>query len=65
MKSVFVTLLMFVVVLLAMRYGIFDIMSSSYAFIVSLIVLLLAFIFAFRVLGSPFTKDEKNDKEQN
>ena len=65
MKSIFITLLMFVVALGAMHVGVFDVMSSSYAMIVAGSLLVIVFIFALKVLGNPFAKDEKNDKEQN
>ena len=65
MKSIFITLLMFAATIGAIHIGLFDVISSSYALIIALIILLSAFIFAYKVLGNPFSKDEKNDKEQN
>ena len=65
MKSIFITLLMFVAVLCAIRFKLFDVMSSNYVFALSLCFLILTFIFAIKILGLPFSKDEKNDKKQN
>jgi len=56
---------MFAATIGAIHIGLFDVISSSYALIFALIILLSAFIFAYKVLGNPFSKDEKNDKEQN
>lgn len=65
MKSIFITLLMFAVVLGAMRFELFDIMSSSYVYIFASVLLIIVFIFAFKILGNPLIKDKKNDNEQN
>ena len=65
MKSIFITLLMFAAALGAIHVGLFDVMSSSYAMIFAGLLLFVVFIFALKVLGNPFAKDEKNDKEQN
>lgn len=65
MKSVFITILMFAIVLAAIHIGLFEAMSSSYAFIIAFTLLFTAIVFAFRILGNPFAKDEKNDKEKN
>ncbi len=62
MKSIFITFLMFIVVLIAMQWGFFNLMSSSYVTVAALIMLVAALIFAFKVLGNPFTKDVNNDK---
>ena len=65
MKSVFITLLMFIVALAAMHMKVFDVMSSSYATIGSFVLVIIVFIFAATVLGNPFAKDEKDDKEND
>ena len=63
MKSIFITLLIFAATLAAMHSGLFDLMSSSYTLITASVMLFAALIFAFKVLGNPFIKDVKNDKE--
>lgn len=65
MKSIFITLLMFAVVLGAMHFKLFDIMSSSYVYVFASALLIVVFIFAFKILGNPLNKDKKNDNEQN
>lgn len=65
MKSVLVSILMFMVVLVAMYTGFFDMLASPYMMIFAIICVAAALFFAFRVLGNPFTtadKDDKNDK---
>lgn len=65
MKSVLITFLMFAVALGAMYVGFFDIMSSGYIYLLAGIVLLVVFIFAFKVLGNPFAKDVKHGKKKH
>lgn len=62
MKSIFITLLMFLLVLAAMQWGIFDLMSNKHTVIFAFVILIAAFIFALKVLGNPFTKDVRNGK---
>ena len=65
MKSVLITFLMFAVALGAMYAGVFNIMSSGYIYLLAGIVLLVVFIFAFKVLGNPFAKDVKHGKKKH
>lgn len=63
MKSVFISFLMFAVVLLAMYAGIFEILASPYMTVFAVICVIAALIFAVKVLGNPLTnKDNKNEK---
>lgn len=63
MKSVFISFLMFAVVLLAMYAGIFEILASPYMTVFAVISVIAAMIFAVKVLGNPLTnKDNKNEK---
>lgn len=65
MKSVLVSILMFMAVLGAMYTGLFGVLASPYMMIFAIICVAAALFFAFRVLGNPFTsadKDDKNDK---
>ena len=65
MKSVLVSILMFMAVLAAMYTGLFGVLASPYMMIFAIICVAAALFFAFRVLGNPFTsadKDDKNDK---
>lgn len=65
MKSIFITFLMFAVALGFMHIGIFDVMSSSYVMYIALALVIISVIFAFKVLGNPLAKDEKNDQNKN
>lgn len=63
MKSVFISFLMFAVVLLAMYAGIFELLASPYMTVFAVISVIAALIFAVKVLGNPLTnKDNKNEK---
>ncbi len=64
MKSIIITALMFSAVLLAIRFHVFDIMSSRYLHYIAFLLLIIVFVFALKVLGNPFqSKDHKNDKK--
>ncbi len=63
MKSIFITLLMFMIALAATHWGLFELMSSKYTIIIASILLILAFILALKVLGNPFSEDIKDDKD--
>lgn len=65
MKSVFITLLMFAAVLSAIRFGVFDVISSTYVVVGATILVFITLIFAFKILGNPLTKDKKNDENKN
>lgn len=63
MKSVFISLLMFAAVLAAMYFGIFDLLASPYMMAFAVVCVIAALVFAFKVLGNPLAKDNKNDKD--
>ena len=63
MKSVLVSLLMFMVVLCAMYIGVFDVLASPYMMIFAIICVIAALGFAFKVLGSPWTKDKDHEQD--
>lgn len=64
MKSVLITILLFTAVLLAIKYHVFDVMSSTGAYCISAGLLVVVFLIALKVLGSPFArKDEKHEKD--
>jgi len=63
MKSIIITTLIFVVLALAVNYNVFAITSSLYAYVFCFCVLIIAFIAAFRVLGNPFKKKDKDDED--
>lgn len=63
MKSVFISFLMFAAVLAAMYFGVFDVLASPYMMVFALICVIAAFIFAFKVLGNPLAKDNKDDEK--
>ncbi len=65
MKSIFITLLMFVVAIIAIHFKLFDLMSSSYFMSAALVLLIVALAFAYKTLGNPFVKDEKHDEKPN
>ena len=65
MKHIFITLLMFAVVMGAIKIGIFDIMSSNYVTFGAIIMVCVVLLFAVKVLGNPLTKDKKNDENKN
>lgn len=62
MKSVLISFVMFAVVLAAMYFDVFEILSSKYMYIFAFVCLGGALVFAFRVLGNPWSKkDNKHD----
>lgn len=63
MKSVLVSLLMFMVVLGAMYIGVFDVLASPYMMIFAIICVIAALGFASKVLGSPWTKDKDHEQD--
>lgn len=64
MKSVFVTILLFAAVMLAIRFHVFDIMSGSMAYYISASLLIAVLLIALKVIGSPFaSKDNKHEKD--
>ncbi len=65
MKSVFISFIMFAAVLLAMYFGLFEKMSSVYAYALSILLLLVVLGFALKILGLPFAKDKKHDSDKS
>ena len=64
MKSIFITILLFAAVLCAMHFGVFDVMSSTYLQYISVGILVVVLIIAFKVLGNPLkNKDERHDEK--
>jgi len=64
MKSIVVTGLMFLGVMAAIHYHVFDALSSGYAYAVGIVCLGLALYFAFKILGNPIkTKGDGHDKK--
>lgn len=64
MKSVLISFVMFAAILGAMYFGVFEAMSSFVMYVIADTILLLALVFAFKVLGNPFTKDVKHGKKK-
>lgn len=63
MKSVLISFLMFAAVIAAMWLGIFDLLASPYMLAGAGICVIAALIFAFKVLGNPLSKDNRNDEK--
>ncbi len=68
MKSVLVCILMFIVALIAMFTGVFEVLASPYMMVFAVVCVVAAFVFALKVLGTPFAptsadKDDKDDKD--
>ncbi|MBP5615202.1 MAG: hypothetical protein IKR60_00295 [Alphaproteobacteria bacterium] len=64
MKSIVVTGLMFLGVMAAIHYHVFDALSSAYAYGFGVICLGIALFFAFKILGNPIkTKGDGHDKK--
>lgn len=64
MKSVFITILLFTVVMLAIYFGVFDFMSSTAAYYLGFGLLIIVFLIALKTLGNPFAgKDKKHEKD--
>ena len=64
MKSIFITILLFAAVMLAIRFGVFDLMSGTGAYCVSFGLLIIVLLIAFKTLGNPFAgKDKKHEKD--
>lgn len=62
MKSVLISFVMFAVVLSAIYFGIFDILSSPYMLLFSATFVIIVLAVAVKVLGNPLAdKDLKND----
>ncbi len=63
MKSIIATILIFALILLALHFRLFEIMSSSYAYVISGLLVLVVLGFALKVFGSPFkNKDNRDEK---
>lgn len=63
MKSVVVTGLMFLGVIAAIHYHVFEALSSGYAYGIGVICLGVALYFAFKILGNPIkTKGKRHGK---
>ena len=56
LKSIIITVLMFLGILLAVRFDVFDALSSKYAYIIGFAFFAGALLWAYKVLGNPFDK---------
>lgn len=64
MKSVLITILLFALVLLAIRFNVFEIMSGKLAYYVSFGLLISVLLVAVKVIGNPFGgKDDQHEKK--
>ena len=63
MKSVLITALMFLALIAAIHFGVFNALSSKAAYLIAFALLAGAVIAAFKVLGNPLKKDDGHDKE--
>lgn len=61
MKSVLISFIMFAVIIAALYFNVFEVLSSWYAEAIGIFCLLAAFIFAFKKLGNPWTKDKDHE----
>jgi len=62
MKSIFITILLFAAVMCAIQTGVFEFLSSTYLYYISVAVLAVVLIFAFKILGNPLKK--KDDRHE-
>jgi len=62
MKSVLITILLFAAVMCAIRFHVFDVMSSTYAYYISGALLCIVLLIAVKTLGNPFKK--RNDRHE-
>lgn len=63
MKSIFITILLFMAVLLLIRFKVFDFLSSTGFMWASLIFLSIVLITAFKILGNPLLKKDKEHEK--
>ena len=64
MKSIIITILMFALILLAVHFNVFEVMSSGYMYAFSFILVIIVLIIALKVLGNPFKyKDNDHDSK--
>lgn len=61
MKSVLISFIMFAVIIAALHFNVFEVLSSRYAEAFGVICLLAALIFAFKKLGNPWSKDKDHE----
>lgn len=64
MKSVFITILLFAAVMLAIYFNVFDFMSSTVAYYLSFGLLIIVLLIALKTLGNPFTGKDKSDEKK-
>ena len=64
MKSVLITIFLFAVIVLAIRFHVFDVMSSSMAYYVSAGLLIVVLLIALKTFGNPFTGKGKHHEKK-
>jgi len=64
MKSVFITILLFAAVMLAIHFGVFNFMSSTAAYYLSFGLLIIVLLIALKTLGNPFAGKDKSDEKK-
>ena len=60
MKSIFISVVIFLVLLLAIEGKLFDVLSSRPMYYFGLCCIIVVFFVAFKVLGNPFKENKKN-----
>ena len=63
MKSILITILLFAAVMCAIQFGVFDVLSNNYMYYVAVGFLLAVLIVAFKILGNPLKKDDRDEKK--
>ena len=63
MKSILITALMFLGIIAAIHFGVFNALSSKLSYIIATLILICALFAAFKVLGNPLKREENRDEK--
>lgn len=64
MKSILITALMFLGIIAAIHFGVFNALSSKLSYIIATLILICALFAAFKVLGNPLKREENRDEKK-
>lgn len=65
MKSVFVSFLMFAIIITAIYFGVFDVLASPYMLLFATAFVVIVLIFAVRILGNPLANKDLKNEDRN
>ena len=65
MKSVFVSFLMFAIIIAAIYFSVFDVLASPYMLAFAIVFVIIVLFFAVRILGNPLANKDLNNDDHN